>query len=330
MAAIVIEGWGVEGLPPVNRIEVRSGQEQTSTEAFERWEAQVSASYVPLAVEPIPSGRFIGYIESASYGDMDVSVIGSTPQVIRRTGGLIGRSADEYLLASIPTVGTARLCQDDRVADVGPGGIVFYDSTRPYRWDAPERFEQVVVQVPLSRLRERYGIDSLELPTATVFSAKTAPGLVGSFFRGLAELQHTDPASAALLSAPGMDLLAAAAIAASGRAPHDQSADALNRQRVLNYMRDHCADPDLGVDRIAEGCRMSRRTLYRVFGEFEGGPGTVLRRMRIERACDLLRNAPQLPLSAVAKAAGFLTERSFYRSFRLEMGTTPGAFRTLA
>lgn len=124
--------------------------------------------------------------------------------------------------------------------------------------------------------------------------------------------------------------MAAAVVAASGRIPRDQSADVLNRQRVLNFMRAHCSDPELGVDRIAEGCRMSRRTLYRVFGEFEGGPGTVLRRMRIERACDLLRNAPQLPLSAVAKASGFLTERSFYRSFRLEMGTTPGAFRALA
>ncbi|GAA2481584.1 helix-turn-helix domain-containing protein [Nocardia seriolae] len=309
---------------------MRSGPEQSAGEAFERWEALVSAAYVPLAVEPIPTGRFRGYIEHARHGDVDLSVIGSMPQVIRRTDGLIGRGCDEYLLASIPTAGTAQLRQDDRVADVGPGGIVFYDSTRPYRWDAAEEFEQVVVQVPLSRLRERYGVDKLELPTATVFSENTAPGVVGQFFRGLAELQRHDPGEAALLAAPGMDLMAAAVVAASGRIPRDQSADVLNRQRVLNFMRAHCSDPELGVDRIAEGCRMSRRTLYRVFGEFEGGPGTVLRRMRIERACDLLRNAPQLPLSAVAKASGFLTERSFYRSFRLEMGTTPGAFRALA
>ncbi|MVU78910.1 helix-turn-helix domain-containing protein [Nocardia sp. ET3-3] len=290
----------------------------------------MTAAYVPLAVSPKPTGRFHGYIEHASYEELDLSVIGSTPQLIQRTDSLINRTGDEFLLASIPTLGTARLHQDGRAADVGPGGIVFYDSTRPYHWDAHQEFEQVVVQVPLSRLRERYGVENLEIPTATHFSADTAPGIVAQFFRGIAGLQRTDPSAAALLAEPGMDLLAAAVVAASGRTPRDQSADALNRQRVLTYMRANCADPDLGVDRIAEGCRMSRRTLYRVFGEFEGGPGTVLRRMRIERACDLLRNAPQLPLSAVAKASGFLTERSFYRSFRLEMGTTPGAFRALA
>ncbi|MFI1915102.1 helix-turn-helix domain-containing protein [Nocardia sp. NPDC020380] len=314
----------------VNRIEVRSGPETSASEAFERWEAQVSEAYVPLAVSPKPSGRFLGYIEHAGYGDLELSIAGSTEQKIRRTERLIGRTNGEYLLASIPTIGNARLFQDGREADIGPGGIVFYDSTRPYRWDFYEQFEQVVVQVPLSRLRDRYGVSNLDIPTATTFSRDTTPGVVGRFFRNVALLQSSDPVGAALLAEPGMDLLAAAVVAAAGGIPRDQSADVLNRQRVLAFMRSHCADPDLGVDRIAEGCRMSRRTLYRVFGEFEGGPGTVLRRMRIERACDLLRNAPQLPLSAVAKAAGFLTERSFYRSFRLEMGTTPGAFRALA
>lgn len=320
----------MEASQAVNRIEVRSGPEQSAAEAFQRWEAHVSEAYVPLAVSPKPTDRFVGFIEHARYGELDLTVVGSSTQFVRRTDRLIARTNDEYLIASIPLSGHGLLRQDGRVADVHPGSIVFYDTTRPYQWDLRDDWEQVVVQVPLSRLREHYGITDPEVPTATVFSGATAPGIVAQFFRGVAGLQRTDPAAATLLAEPGMDLLAAAVVAAAGRTPHDQSADALNRQRVLTFMRANCSDPDLGVDRIAEGCRMSRRTLYRVFSEFEGGPGTVLRRMRIERACDLLRNAPQLPLSAVAKAAGFLTERSFYRSFRLEMGTTPGAFRALA
>ncbi|MEV6771346.1 AraC family transcriptional regulator [Nocardia sp. NPDC051030] len=290
----------------------------------------MSEAYVPLAISPKNTDRFVGYVEHARYDDLDVTSVGASSQLIRRTSGLIARTGDEFLLASIPISGRARLHQDGRAADVEPGSIVFYDTSRPYHWDIEQEWEQVVVQVPLSRLRERYGVISTEIPTATVFSGDSAPGIAAQLFRGVASLQRTDAEAAALLAEPGRDLLAAAVVAASGGIPRDQSADVLNRQRVLAFMRSHCADPGLDVDRIAAGCRMSRRTLYRVFGEFEGGPGTVLRRMRIERACDLLRNAPQLPLSAVAKAAGFLTERSFYRSFRLEMGTTPGAFRALA
>ncbi|MBL1075136.1 AraC family transcriptional regulator [Nocardia sp. 2] len=277
----------------VDRIEVRSGPEVPEEQAFARWEAQVSEAYVPLADR-------------------------------------LGARADDCLITSIPLAGSARLYQDGRVAEAVPGTLVFYDSSRPYHWEIGSEWEQVVLQVPMSRLRERYGVGRLDVPTATTFSGDSAPGIVAQFFRGIAGLQRTDPSGAALLAEPGMDLLASAVIAASGGLPRDQSADALNRQRVLAFMRSNCSDPELGVDRIAQGCRMSRRTLYRVFGELEGGPGTVLRRMRIERACDLLRNAPQLPLSVVAKASGFLTERSFYRAFRLEMGTTPGAFRALA
>ncbi|WP_332909536.1 AraC-like ligand-binding domain-containing protein [Nocardia yamanashiensis] len=313
----------------VSRIEVRSGPETSASEAFQRWEEQVSAAYVPLAVSPVQTGRFSGFIEHSRYGDIDLSVVGSSAQQIHRTERLIADADDQYLIASIPVAGSGRLHQDGRIAEVRPGEMVFYDTTRPYHWEMEREWEQVVLQVSLTRLRERYGVAGPEVPTATAFGRSTAPGVVAQFFRGLARLQDQDPDGAALLAESGMDLLAAAVIAAAGGTVRDQSADALNRQRVLAYMRAHCADPDLGVDRIAQGCRMSRRTLYRVFDELEGGPGTALRRMRIERACELLRNAPQLPLSAVAKAAGFLTERSFYRAFRLEMGTTPGAFRAL-
>lgn len=322
----------MEGSEAINRFEVRTGSESPAVEAFERWEAQVSAAYVPLAVSPDASGSFgsfHGHIEHGRYGDLELTIVGSTPQEIRRTPRLISRTEDEFLLVSIPLSGTARLYQDERIAEVGPGGIVFYDTSRPYRWEFGQEWEQVVLQVPLNRLRERHGLLGTEVPTATAFSGDSAPAVVAQFFRGIAKLQGVDPGGAALLAEPGLDLLAAAVVAATGGVARERSADALNRQRVLVFMRDNCTDPELGVDRIAAGCRMSRRTLYRVFGEFEGGPGAVLRRMRIERACELLRSAPQLPLSAVASASGFLTERSFYRSFRTETGTTPGTFRTL-
>ncbi|GAB4583257.1 AraC-like ligand-binding domain-containing protein [Nocardia sp. IFM 10818] len=314
----------------VNRIEIGSEVETPAGEAFERWEALLSEAYVPLAISPKQTDRFHGSLEHARYGNLHVSILAGTPQLIDRTKRLIDRDHEEFLFASIPLSGGGRVRQDGRIAQVDPGSIVFYDATRPFHWEVERDWEHVVVQVPMSKLRERYGVVDSDVPTATAFSSESAPGIVGEFFRKLARLQGDDPGAAALLAAPAVDLLAAAVVAASGGVPREQSADALNRQRVLAYMREHCADPDLGVDRIAEGCRMSRRTLYRVFGEFSDGPGTMLRRMRIERACELLRNAPQLPLSAVATASGFLTERSFYRSFRIEMGTTPGAFRAMA
>ncbi|MFI6870143.1 helix-turn-helix domain-containing protein [Nocardia sp. NPDC050406] len=309
------------------RIELQSDAERPTPDVFEEWEARLSDSYVPLATSPLPSGSFRGYIDLARYDDVELSAVGSTPQQVRRTNGLIARGNDEYLLATIQLRGRARLRQDGRIAEVTPGTMVFYDSTRPYQWDVLDDWEMAVVRAPLERLRELTGLADEEVPTATAISRDSPAGVVARFFRELADLQRREPDQAALLATASMELLASAVtLAAAGRAP-EQTMDVLTRQQVLDYMRAHCADPELTVDRIADGCMMSRRTLYRVFDDFEEGPAAVLRRMRVEHACEMLARDPMLPISTVAAASGFLTERHFYRAFRVEKGTTPAAFR---
>ncbi|MEC3916067.1 helix-turn-helix transcriptional regulator [Nocardia sp. CDC160] len=158
---------------------------------------------------------------------------------------------------------------------------------------------------------------------------RTSPaGLVSSFLLDLATLQNTAPEQAATLANSAVDLLVSAIALTAGRSIPGATAEALTMRRVVEFLRRHCADPNLTVDGIAAGCGVSRRTLYRVLEQFEDGPATLLRRMRIERACQLLTARPDLPITAVAHASGFATERQFYRAFRLERGTTPAAYRS--
>ncbi|WP_280359017.1 helix-turn-helix domain-containing protein [Nocardia otitidiscaviarum] len=313
----------------LERTELRSGADESAAEVFEQWEALLGDSYVPLASAPLPSGTFHGRIELGHYDDVDLSTVGSTPQEARRTNGLIARSSDEYLIATVQLGGHGRLYQDGRVAEVGPGSLVFLSTTRPYHWVIPEEWEMAVVRVPLARIRELTGLVDDELPTASAVSHDSPAGVVARYFRDLAELQGREPDQARLLMAPGMDLLASAVTLAAGGAESEQSADAFARQRVLDFMRARCTDPELTVDRIADGCAMSRRTLYRVFDDFEEGPAAVLRRMRVEHACEMLARDSMLPIAVVAAASGFLTERHFYRAFRVEKGTTPASFRVV-
>ncbi|WP_307817774.1 helix-turn-helix domain-containing protein [Nocardia acididurans] len=314
----------------VEQVELQSGAEVPASERFDQWEAHLSDFYVPLAVSPVPQESFHGWIRRGSYGDVEVSALGSGAQHVRRTKSLIARTDDEFLTATIQTKGRGRLYQDDRVAEVVPGTLVFYDSTRPYAFDLDDDWGMSVVQVPLSRLRERTGLTGADLPTAIAIPEQGAVGVVTRFFRDLTRLQHTNPEQARLLAAPALDLLASAVRLAAGQGPPPRSADAFARERVLVYMRRHCTDPALTAQRIALGCKMSRRALYRIFDDFEEGPAAVLRRMRVNIAAELLLRDPLLPVSAVAHASGFATERQFYRSFRHEKGTTPSAFRKAA
>ncbi|WP_067543874.1 AraC family transcriptional regulator [Nocardia crassostreae] len=317
-----------EAESPVRRVEVRSGAELPAAAAFERWEAHMVETYFPLHVAPASDGDFHGWISHGRYGDLDLTALASAPQEVRRTARSVANTDDDYLLASICVTGRGRLhMADGRVDEIGPGEMMFFESGRELHWDMQGQWQKTVLQVPLARLREHGGLTLGDVPTAVKFPRRSAAAMVGGFFRDVAGLQSRAPEQAALLAEPALDLLVAAVAAAARSIAPDPAAHALDRLRVLAFMREHRHDPGLTVDRIAQGCMMSRRSLYRVFDEFEGGPAAVLRRMRVDHACRLLADTA-LPISAVAQASGFPSERQFYRTFRMVQGVTPAAFRT--
>lgn len=315
--------------PEIRRVDLRSTGDSPATQVFDRWEAELSEAYVPLAISPSGTGDFRAWIEHGRYDGVELSTLGSTRQRVHRTDRLIARTAGEFLHTSIQIAGRGRLHQDGRVADVGPGAMVFYDSTRPYHWEFDSDWEMAAVQVPAATLHERLGLTLREIPTALIIAPGTPAGLVADYFRELTDLQSRAPEQARALADSAVDLLTSAISLTRRQALPSDAVRSLAARRVMEYMRAHCTDPDLTVDRIAEGCAISRRTVYRVFDGFDGGPAAILRGLRVEHACTLIRNRPGLPLAAVARASGFQVERQFYRAFRVEKGMTPSEFRLL-
>ncbi|TCJ94377.1 helix-turn-helix domain-containing protein [Nocardia alba] len=299
-------------------------------ESFAEWESLLSESYVPLMADPRDEGTFHGRIERSSQPGFELSTISASGQRIRRTRAGIAKTAGEFLLVSILTEGSGLLHQDGRVALVGPGDMVFYDTSRPYHWDLDGPWSQVVVQTPLEVLLQQLGPGASPLPTAVTVSSDSAGGVVAGFFRDLARIQQSSPGHATVLAVNGIKLLASAIRLAAAEIPSDQPAQALSREQVLAFMRTRCADPSLTIDDIARACLVSRRTLYRLFGDVEDGLSAVLRRMRVECARTLLTRDPGRATATVALASGFASERHFFRAFRLETGMTPGEFRMLA
>lgn len=309
-----------------NPVAVVDLADSAETEIFDRWEAMMTAAYVPLAVTPARSGlrNFHGRIVSGTYGDLRVSRLITAGQTVRRTTRLISGATHEYLLASIHTAGTGILRQGDRSAVVGPGEMVFYDTTVPYHWEIGGDFEQVVVQVPLAAVVARLG-GRIGLLTAVTVPAHGVGAVVSGFFRGLAQVQEQDAAAAAVLAGQGTDLLASAvAVLGDGGSPRESTA-ALSWERVVRFVRDNCSDPELGIEAIARSCHMSRRTLYRLCATHHTTPGDLLRQLRVRHAEELL--CTKRSLAAIAAAAGFSSERHFYRAFRVETGRAPGEYR---
>lgn len=289
-------------------------------DAFAYWREMICATFVRLAAEPVQGATFRGVIEHVPVGAVELSTVVAGSQHVTRTPRLISQEQDEFLLASIQLGGRGLVAQDGRVAALGVGEMAFYDSTRPYTLHFDEPFHQLVVQVPKRDLMLR---ETREL-TARTLGAGTPGPVVATFLSSLAESAKAQ-VDATVLVPHAVGLLAAAAACAGRLAPTPPSVDALARRAVIEFLGRNLADPRLDVDAVARACHVSRRTLYRIVGE--EGIAARLRRLRIERAKELLVTDSDRPVGAVAAACGFETESGFHRAFRTATGETPGEYR---
>ncbi|MCP8467745.1 AraC family transcriptional regulator [Pseudomonas sp. ZM23] len=81
------------------------------------------------------------------------------------------------------------------------------------------------------------------------------------------------------------------------------------------------------VEELAACAAMSRATFSRTFERLAGGPpGTMLARLRMERARELLRSS-SLDLTAIALEVGYQSQAAFSRAFHQVFGDAPGRFR---
>ena len=105
--------------------------------------------------------------------------------------------------------------------------------------------------------------------------------------------------------------------------PQDEAA---RLARLMDWVRAHPAE-DWTLASLAERAAMSVRTLQRQFRQSLGmSPVDWLVRERVELARQLLETSTR-PLAHVSSLAGFGSEESFRRHFRLATGVSPMAYR---
>jgi AraC family transcriptional regulator len=95
---------------------------------------------------------------------------------------------------------------------------------------------------------------------------------------------------------------------------------------AIEYMRRHL-DEHVTVAVLAEQCGLGATRFAGSFRQSTGlTPHRYLRKLRLERACELLRSTA-LTIGEVAEAVGFRGQSHFCTAFAAERGLTPGAYR---
>lgn len=95
---------------------------------------------------------------------------------------------------------------------------------------------------------------------------------------------------------------------------------------ALRFIRDHVHKP-IQVEDVAGAVFCGRRTLEKRFREALGrAPHEEIRRARIRRACELLRETDTI-IEVLAGLCGYTTRDRFNVAFRKEKGMTPSQYR---
>ncbi|MFJ9607950.1 helix-turn-helix domain-containing protein [Kitasatospora sp. NPDC101176] len=295
------------------------------------WGEAVSRTVVPVEVVPLAARPFDGRLASHRLGYVRVSTLEADAARVSRTAGLIARSRTEPQVGvGVQVSGRAALEQDGRRAEVAGGGLVLYDTARPYSLDYPERFRTHLFHLP----RRLLGVSEGEL--RQVAGTAVTPGegcgsVLLPFLGTLAASAHSYPAPIGdRLAGSVADLLSTLVGQLTGRAVEEPEApnDHLVR-RIRAHIDRHLQDPGLSPESVAGAHHISVRYLHRLF---EGEGLTVSRfvqRRRLEACAEELarrgRTAPTV--SSVAQRWGFVNPAHFSRAFRAAYGVSPREWR---
>lgn len=132
--------------------------------------------------------------------------------------------------------------------------------------------------------------------------------------------------------------LVSAAHRPSSSVPDDVSEDLSRRvtrrgdkefvDKVTSLIESHLAEPDFGVDALADSLHMSRSSFYGHFKAVTGEtPNDYISSVRLRRACAMLTERPDIPVSQIAESLGFGSQQYFSRRFKDAYGVSPVSWR---
>jgi AraC-like DNA-binding protein len=295
---------------------------------FEAYAETVSKTFVPLTPHtPLSTDGFACRLDSHAVGSVQISTIRATPHAVVRTPAAARRSDEAYFKLGLQMSGNARLDQDGRQAELGPGDLAIYDTTRPYRLEFLTDYRIVVVMFPQSLLRiPRRRVEQI---TARAVSGRAGLGaLLSPVLAGLETDIETGATAGAHLSDAVIDLISACFVGDDHAEQPSARRDQLMTS-VLAYIEANLSDPGLDVTSIAAAHHISASYLQKLFAGQSISVAAFIRQRRLERCRRDLANPSNGVRSAASIAAqwGFQDPSHFSRLFRNTFGMTPGECR---
>lgn len=296
-------------------------------------QAVVSAILVPLRVTaPVdenPDGRFRATVHSAHVGPVAVARIRGTAHHVEREARHITSTDRDLFKVTLFRSGSANVAQDDQKHHARPGDLTVFDTARPYDITVTSACDVVLIALPRAMLGT--SAELISRRTATPIPCEAgARGVIAAFLTGMAERTDELPSGPSLHLANALVSLVIAAFTDSCPERAEVTADLADR--IIAYALANLDDPALSVESAARHHGISPRYLHQLVRRRGITFAALVRRERLARIREDLKNPALATRTAAAIAArwGIHNPSHLSRAFKKEFGLTAAEIRRTA
>lgn len=315
------------GTTTVSTADVESGR------GFDYWADAVTSTFVPLECRTQQPGTFRGDLDNRCLGDFQFTLVSAGAHRVARTRRMIALNDPGLMKVCLQVRGSGRINQDGRDAEILPGDITMYDTSRPYVLSFDhnrEGFETLVFMFPQATMG--LPIDAMLRLTATRVNGTEGIGaLVSPFFRGIAEAIALDRLTFnGRLALNAVSLLETVYRERLDHPPGDPARTGATRLVMIQTWLDRrLADPNLSPELIARAHHISVRYLHRLFASDGISVSRWVKERRLAGCRRELADPALVRLSVGAIAArwGMHDPAAFSRSFRAAYAVSPREYR---
>jgi AraC-like DNA-binding protein len=299
---------------------------------FDYFQSLVDTVFCPMQVQPrgVSAETFRGCIEATTLGSVRLARVATSPIVVKRRAGEVGRISSAPYLVKFQLKGESLWTQRNREVHLRPGDFVISSMAEPYSLVFKDDYEMPVLALSPATMRDLTP-DPERFLGVRMAGDDADCGLLSSFIaQVVARMSRLREPMISRVEANILDLLGGVLSArAGGSAPSPVQ----QLHQIKAYIETHLHDRRLGPAMIAAAFSVSTRHVHALFETEPMSVGRYIRSLRVSacRARLLAGGAGDgQSLTDIALDCGFYDLSHMTRCFREQFGTTPREFRALA
>jgi AraC family transcriptional activator of tynA and feaB len=290
------------------------------------WVGAICEAFLEMDCSSREAPAFEGRLTSVSWGVLSFNQVEASTQDVFRTRAGIARSVRHpfYLITQRDTAWYVR--QGGHRVGLRPGDAVLVDSAQLYELHFPESVKVMSIQLPRGWVGQWLAQPDAAAPRVAWRDQGWGRALSALSLQFAHEPELAAGYPAELLNDQlGAMLAAALEPGLNALVPGTRDLFA----RAGQYLQAALEQPGMSAQHVADELGVSVRTLHRAFAAHATSFALHLRRLRLERAAQLMvqRRLAGVTAAELGRRCGFVDASHFAREFQRHFGTPPARWR---